>query len=329
MKAVVISSYGGPEKLELQDVPLPEPQRGEVRIKVKATAVNRADVLQRMGRYASSPDCPATVPGLEFAGAVDAIADGVDGFKDGDRVFGLVGGGSYAQYLTVHHRTLARIPENLSFEEAAAIPEAFVTAYDAMVAQCNLSAGEWVLIHAVGSGVGTAAVQIAEAIGARSIGTSRTSEKIDRVKEFGLNHGIVVKEPLFADQVKSITGGAGVHAVLELVGGNYVSEDLDCVATKGRIIVVGLLAGAKVDFSLGKLLTKRVLVRGTTLRARPLEEKIAAGQLLAQNIVPLIESGKLQPVVDKIFDLADSSKAHSYMESDDNFGKIVLRVSES
>jgi NADPH:quinone reductase and related Zn-dependent oxidoreductases len=177
MKAVVISSYGGPEKLELQDVPLPEPQRGEVRIKVKATAVNRADVLQRMGKYTSPPDCPATVPGLEFAGEVDAIADGVDGYKAGDRVFGLVGGGSYAQYLTVHHRTLARIPEKLSFEEAAAIPEAFVTAYDAMVAQCNLSAGEWVLIHAVGSGVGTAAVQIAEAIGARSIGTSRTSEK--------------------------------------------------------------------------------------------------------------------------------------------------------
>lgn len=328
MKAVVISAFGGPENLVLQEVPTPEPQRQEVRVKVKATAVNRADVIQRMGRYAAPPDCPATIPGLEFAGVVDAIADGVDGFDLGDRVFGLIGGGSYAQYVTVHHRTLARIPDNLTFEEAAAIPEAFVTAYDAMVTQCKLSAGEWVLIHAVGSGVGTAAVQIAEAIGARSIGTSRTNEKLDKVREFGISHGLLVKEPVFAEEVKSITGGAGVHVVLELVGGSYVAEDLECVATKGRIIVVGLLAGAKVDFNLGKLLTKRVNMRGTTLRARPIEEKIAAGQLLEQNIAPLVESEKLRPVIDKIYDLADASKAHSYMESDDNFGKIVLKVND-
>jgi NADPH:quinone reductase-like Zn-dependent oxidoreductase len=197
-----------------------------------------------------------------------------------------------------------------------------------MVSQSGLSAGEWVLIHAVGSGVGTAAVQIAEAIGARSIGTSRTSEKIDRVKEFGLNEGLLVKETKFAEQVRSITGGAGVNVVLELVGGDYVSEDLDCIAIKGRIIIVGLLAGAKVDFHLGKLLTKRAVVRGTTLRARPLEEKIIAGQLLAQHIVPLIEAGKIRPVIDKVFELADSAKAHAYMESDDNFGKIILRVGD-
>lgn len=326
MKAVVVTEPGGPEVLQIQDVPDSHAQKGEVRIKVMATAVNRADLLQRKGLYPAPPGTHPNIPGLEFAGLVIDIGQDVFGMKPGDRVFGLVPGGSYAELVVVNHRTLARIPDNLTFVEAAAVPEAFVTAYDAMVSQGGLRSGEWVLIHAVGSGVGTAAVQICRALGARCIGTSRTKDKIDRAMELGMHRGIIMEKGDFADQVKTIVGGDGVNLVLELVGGSYVVEDLECIANQGRIILVGLLAGAKVEVNLGAILRKRVLVKGTTLRARPLEEKIVAGQLLANNIVPLFESGQLKPIVDKTFALADVVKAHEYVEKNDSFGKVVLTL---
>ncbi|MDZ4838281.1 MAG: NAD(P)H-quinone oxidoreductase [Candidatus Melainabacteria bacterium] len=326
MKAVIVTESGGPEVLQLQDVPDPQAQHGEVRVKVMATAVNRADLIQRKGNYPAPPGTVANILGLEFAGVVIDVGEGVFGMKPGDRVFGLVPGGSYAEFVVVNHRTLARIPDNLTFVEAAAVPEAFVTAYDAMVSQGNLKSGEWVLIHAVGSGVGTAAVQICRALGARCIGTSRTKDKVDRAMELGLHRGIVMEKGDFAAEVKTIVGAQGVNLVLELIGGNYVAEDLECIADQGRIILVGLLAGAKVDMNLGAILRKRVLLKGTTLRARPLEEKIVAGQLLANNIVPLLESGQLKPIIDKTFPLADAAKAHEYVEKNDSFGKVVLTL---
>jgi putative PIG3 family NAD(P)H quinone oxidoreductase len=326
MRAIVIREPGGPEVLEMREVPKPEPSRGEVRVHVRATAVNRADLLQRMGSYPAPAGSPADIPGLEIAGEVDAVGADVAELAHGDRVMGIVGGGGYAEYLVVHARTLARIPEGMPFADAAAIPEAFLTAWDAMVAQGRLSSGETVLVHAAGSGVGTAAVQIASAIGARPIGTMRTPQKLGRARELGLKDGIVVEGARFADEVLARTAGRGVDVVLELVGGAYVAQDLLCLAPRGRIVVVGTMGGGRVDLDLSLLMRKRAELRGTVLRARPLEEKILAGQALQRHLVPLFESGALRPVVDRVLPLARAADAHRLMQNNDAFGKLVLEV---
>ena len=326
MRAIVIREPGGPDVLELREVPTPTPQRGEARVRVRATAVNRADLIQRMGAYPAPPDSPRDIPGLELAGEVDAVGEGVTSVKVGDRVFGLAGGGTYAEHVVVHARTLVRLPEGLSFVEGAAIPEAFVTAYDAMVVQARLAAGETVLVHAAGSGVGTAAVQIARAVGAFSIGTARTAEKLDRTRPMGLGEGIVVEGGKFAEKVSAITSGRGVDVVVELVGGAYVAEDLACVAARGRIVVVGMLGGARVDMDLGVLMRKRVELRGTMLRSRPLEEKIEAANVLARHLAPLFATRQLEPVIDRVLPLARAGEAHAYVASNDGFGKVVLEV---
>jgi putative PIG3 family NAD(P)H quinone oxidoreductase len=326
MRAIVIREPGGPDVLELRDVPTPTPQRGEARVRVRATAVNRADLLQRMGAYPAPPDSPRDIPGLELAGEVDAVGEGVTAVKVGDRVFGLAGGGTYAEQVVVHARTLVRMPEGLTFAEGAAIPEAFVTAYDAMVVQGRLAAGESVLVHAAGSGVGTAAVQIARVIGAFSIGTARSSVKLDRARPMGLGEGVVVEGGKFAEKVNAITDGRGVDVVLELVGGGYLVEDLACVAPRGRIVLVGLLAGTRADLDLGLVLRKRIELRGTVLRSRPLEEKIDAARVLGRHLAPLFATRQLEPVIDKVLPLARAAEAHAYMASNDGFGKVVLEV---
>ncbi len=232
--------------------------------------------------YPAPPGSPADIPGLEIAGEVDAVGHDVTELGLGDRVFGVVGGGGYAEHLTVHARTLARMPDGMSFTDAAAVPEAFVTAWDAMVEQAALTAGEIVLVHAVGSGVGTAALQIAKAIGARTVGTARTADKLERARPLGLDEGLVVDGAMFADEVRKTLPAkgsvSGADVVVELVGGAYVAEDLACLAPKGRIVVVGMMAGARVDLDLGVLMHRRAEVRGTVLRARPLEEKILAAR---------------------------------------------------
>jgi putative PIG3 family NAD(P)H quinone oxidoreductase len=324
MKAIVISQFGGPEVLQLRDVETPEPGHGEVRVRVRATAVNRADLLQRIGVYPAPPDSPADIPGLEFAGEVEALGSGVSDVRIGERVFGLCGGGSYAEGLVVHSRAVARIPENLSFNEAASIPEAFITAWDAMVTQAGLAAGETVLIQAAGSGVGTAAVQIARAVGARSVGTARTASKLERARALGLDHVVVAENGKFAAKVMDVSGAADV--ILELVGGPYVAEDLACVAKRGRIVVVGLMAGIRSEIDLNVLLFKRATMIGTVLRSRPLEEKITATQQFARHVVPLFARGSLKPVVDRVLPLAQASEAHAYLESNEGFGKVVLEV---
>jgi NADPH2:quinone reductase len=326
MRAIFIRERGGPEVLELRETPSPIPSRGEVRVRIRATAVNRADLMQRLGTYPAPADVPPDIPGLELSGEVDAVGEGVTDLVLGDRVFGLVGGGAYAEQMTVHARALAKMPAGMSFTDAAAIPEAFITAYDAMVTQAGLASGERVLVHAVGSGVGTAAVQIARAIGARSIGTARGADKIERAKTLGLDEGIVPRDGRFADAVMKLTDGVGVDVVVELVGGAYVAEDLACIALKGRIALVGILAGPRVDFDLGALLRKRADIRGTMLRSRPLEEKIAATQAFARHVVPLFERGVLRPVVDRVLPLEKAAEAHAAMAANDGFGKIVLEV---
>ncbi len=326
MKAIVIERPGGPEVLAWQEVPTPEPARGEVRVRVRATAVNRADLLQRMGYYPAPPDSPQQIPGLEYAGEVDAIGAGVSAWKPGDRVFGLVGGGAYAEQLVAHADTLARMPAALSFTDAAAIPEAFITAWDAMVTQAGLGAGETVLVHAVGSGVGTAAVQIARALSARALGTARTAAKLARAGKLGMDRGFAIPDGKFADDVLRATEGRGVDVVLELVGGGYVAEDLLCAAQRARIVVVGLMAGVRGDLDLGLILRKRLVLRGTQLRNRPLSEKIEAMQTFARHVVPLVASGALTPVVEKIFPLAEAAAAHTAMAANEGFGKLVLAV---
>jgi putative PIG3 family NAD(P)H quinone oxidoreductase len=325
MRAIVITKPGGPEVLELCEVETPEPSPGYVRVRIHACAVNRADLLQRMGAYPAPPDAPRDIPGLEIAGEIDAVGAGVTELALGDPVFGVVGGGAYAEAVCVHARTLAKIPDGLDFTRAAAVPEAFVTAYDAMVLQGELASGDTVLVHAAGSGVGTAALQIARAVGARTIGTARSEAKLERCRELGMFAGVVPeKGPVFAARVKELTGGGGVDVVLELVGGDYVPESMASLAEKGRLVLVGLMAGTRADVDLAVLLRRRLRLFGTVLRARPLEEKILAARALSHNLAPLFASGALKAIVDRVLPLEKAAEAHAYVASNDSFGKVVL-----
>jgi len=294
-----------------------------VRVRVRATAINRADLLQRMGAYPAPADAPPDVPGLELAGEVDALGPGVERFAIGDRVFGLVGGGSYAEAVVSHERALAKIPDRLSFEEAAAVPEAFITAHDAIVGQAGLRGGETLLVHAVGSGVGTAAAQLGRALGVFVIGTARTADKLERARPLGMAAGVVPDGNKFADAVRK-HGEPSV--VLELVGGPYLDEDIRTVGVLGRVVLVGLLAGARTEIDLSGILRKRIRVLGTVLRARPLEEKIAAMRSFEAHVVPLLERGLIEPVIDTVMDLDAAAAAHERMASNVGFGKIILRV---
>ena len=323
MRAIAITRPGGPEVLQLVDRPAPEPSRGEVRVRVRATAVNRADLLQRMGAYPAPADASPDIPGLELAGEVDALGPGVERLAIGDRVFGLIGGGAYAEQLVSHERALAKIPQGLSFEHAAAIPEAFITAHDAIVGQANLRGGETLLVHAVGSGVGTAAVQLGRALGVAVIGTARTADKLERAKALGMTAGVVAENAKFADAVKQ---HGEPHVVLELIGGPYLDEDIRATAVQGRIVLVGLLAGGRTELDLGGILRKRLRVFGTVLRARPLEEKLAVMRTFEAQVVPLLQRGLIAPVIDTVMDLDAAGAAHARMASNVGFGKIILRV---
>jgi putative PIG3 family NAD(P)H quinone oxidoreductase len=324
MRAIAMRGSGGPEVLELVERPRPEPGHGEVLVAVRATAVNRADLLQRIGVYPAPPGVPADIPGLEYAGEVEAIGPGVTELAVGDRVFGLVAGGAYAEALVTHARATAHIPDGLSFEEAAAIPEAFITAYDAMVTQGGLRGGEALLVHAIGSGVGSAAVQLGRALGAEVLGTARSEDKLDRARGLGLAYPILVAaDGRFADATRKLAP-TGAAVVLELVGGAYLEEDLRCVAELGRIVVVGLTAGARCTLDLGLLLRKRARLLGTTLRARPLEERITTTRVFEREVVPLLRRGAVRPVVDRVLPLTEAARAHEAVGANQNFGKIVL-----
>jgi putative PIG3 family NAD(P)H quinone oxidoreductase len=327
VRAIAITKFGGPEVLALVDRPTPRPGAGEIRVRVRAAGVNRADIVQRRGGYPAPEGAPADIPGLEFAGEVEALGEGATEWQIGDRVFGLVGGGAYAEELVTHQRLVARIPEELSFVDAAAVPEAFITAYDALSSQAELSMGETVLIHAAGSGVGTAAVQLARACGARPIGTSRTPEKLERARELGLDEAIVVTEGSFADDVMKLTYGLGVDVVLELVGGDYLRQDLACTARRGRIVLVGLLAGRVAELDLATLLSRRLLLRGTALRSRDLEEKMVVTQTFARHLLPLLAARRLRAVVDEVLPLSQAAVAHVRLEKSGVFGKVVLDCS--
>jgi len=326
MRAIVIREPGGPEVLELRDVPDPEVPHGHVRVRVRAAGVNRADLLQRAGFYPAPPGSPRDVPGLEYAGTVEALGPGVTRFAVGDRVFGLVGGGAYAEKLVAHEREVARVPGGLGDVEAAAAPEAFVTAYDALLVRGRLQPGERVLVHAAGSGVGTAAIQVARAIGCSVVGTSRTADKIARCRALGMRAGVGPGKGAFADQVLAATGGAGADVVIDLVGGDYARESLAACAARARVVLVGLTGGATAEMPLGLILQKRLEIIGTVLRARPLEEKIEAARMLEKNLAPWLAEGRVRSVVDRVFSLAEAAAAHAYVATNVSFGKVVLAV---
>lgn len=326
MRAIVIREPGGPDVLTVRDVPEPDPPHGYIRVRVSHAGVNRADLMQRAGRYPAPPGAPADIPGLEYAGTVDAVGPNARRFREGDRVFGLVAGGAYADKLIVHEREAAAVPEGLSDEQAAAVPEAFLTAYDALVVRARLEPGERVLIHAAGSGVGTAGIQIAKALGCFVVGTSRTPDKLDRCRELGMHEGIVPKAGALAEEVRRVTGGAGVDVVLDLVGGDTLRDTLGACAPLARIALVGLVAGGRTELNLSEILSRRLTLVGTVMRARPLEEKIEAAKLLTRTLCPWLAAGLVRPVVDRVFPLDDAAGAHAYVAENTSFGKVLLRA---
>lgn len=324
MKAIVITMAGGPEMLSLREVPTPEPDAGEILVRVRAAGINRADVLQRMGQYPPPPGAPADVPGMEYAGEVAELGAGSEGWKVGDRVMGLVPAGGYAEFVTVNEAVALRVPASWSFEQAAAVPEAFITAHDALVRQMGLRAGESVLIHAVGSGVGTAAVQLVRAYGARAFGTSRSAAKLERARSLGLEVGIDSGREDFAQVVRQHTRGEGVDVVLDLVGAPLLAGSIQALARGGRMIVVGLTGGRSAPIDLGAVLSKRLTIVGTVLRARTLAEKINVTAHFAAEVMPLLEGGIVRPVVERSYPLAEAAEAHRRLESNEVFGKLVL-----
>ena len=329
MKSVRIVSFGGIEGLQIVDVSdVPQPTADRVRVRVRAAGINRADILQRLGRYPAPPGYPPDIPGLEFAGEVESLGEEARAWKVGDRVFGITGGGAQAEYVTVPESMLARVPDNLSWAEAGAIPEVFMTAHDALFTQCRLQMGERVLIHAAGSGVGTAASQLVKAAGALAYGTSRTPEKLERAKELGLSESIAVgNDPsAFTNAVKEWTGGQGVNVILDLVGATYLKANLESLATKGRLIFVGTTSGAKAEIDYSIVMSKRLRIMGTSLRTRSIEEKAAATRLFSQHVVPLLASGSVRPVIDRVFPLDEVREAHQRIESNESFGKVVLAI---
>jgi len=324
MRAVVLDSYGGPEVLTIREVPDPVPGPDEVLVDVVATAVNRADLLQRMGLY-PGPPMVDEIPGLEFAGVIAAVGSRVLDAAEGDAVMGIVAGASYAERLVAHERTLLPLPSTVALADAAAIPEVFLTAYDALVVQGGLTTGRTALVHAGASGVGTAAIQIASAIGARVVVTAST-DKVGRCRDLGADLAVDYRNDDFVEATLEHTLGRGVDVILDVVGGDYVARNLECLSPGGTIIQVGVMGGGRTKLDVGELLRKRARLIGTTLRSRPIEEKITLARRARTEMLPHFERGAMVPVIDSRYPLDEVADAHRRMASNENVGKIVLDV---
>ncbi len=338
MRAVVLTEFGEPEVLRITDVPVPVPAADEVLVRVHATALNRADLLQRRGFYPNPFPGAHDIPGMEFAGEVvatpaapaNAAAARVSRFKPGDHVMGIVSGGAYAEYVVIPAAQAMRTPRGMSLADAAAIPEVFITAWDALVLQGGLKPGGTALVHAGASGVGTAAIQICRAMGARIIVTCSGArggvDKMQACRDLGASLVIDYTTQDFAKEVADYTQGKGVDVVLDVIGGDYTVRNVACLALKGRIIQVGTMAGPSKDFNVASLMGKRASIIGTVLRPRPKEEKIAVSQAFAEALLPDFDAGVLKPIIDKRFTLDQIVAAHQHMEANANVGKIVVTV---
>lgn len=322
-KAIRIREPGGPEVLEVGEIEVSNPGPTQVLVEVSAAGLNRADCLQRRGFYPAPPGVPADVPGLEFAGVIESVGDSVEAWKPGDRVMGIVGGGAMATRLVTEAAELMPIPEGLTFDEAAAVPEVFLTAYDAIILQGGLQKGETVLLHAVASGVGTAAIQLAWVIGAESVGTSRTAHKLPRCTELGLTHAVLVEDGAFAGTVKSAVPD-GVNVILDTVGAAYLAQNVQVIAKRGRIIVIGLMGGVKGELPLGLLLAKRASIHGSVLRSRSPEEKASLTKSFTEKMLGKFSTGDLKPIIDDALPMTDIQSAHERMDANKTFGKLVL-----
>jgi len=324
----VLGEHGGPDVLRVSDTPAPIAGPDEILVDIAHSAVNRADVLQRMGLYADPRQPAVEIPGLEYAGTVAALGSRVTGWSVGDRVMGIESGGCYAEQVATYARQALSVPDNVDLADAAAIPEVFITAWDALVVQGGLTSGRWALVHAGASGVGTAAIQIAASIGAH-VAVTCSAGKMEACRQLGAD---IVLERSPADWLTGLRtelgdrGVAGVDVVLDVVGGEEVNRNLSAVRERGHIVQVGLLGGGSATVNVGALLSKRVSWTGTVLRARPLEEKLAICQRFAAEVVPLFAAGALRPVIDRRYRLDDAAEAHRVMEADANVGKILLDV---
>ena len=322
MKAITIPHYGGPEVLTLAEVADPIPGPDEIRVKVEHSALNRADTLQRRGAYPDPVVREVEIPGLEYSGVVESVGSRVSLWSPGDRVMGIETGACYAEFVVTHERQALPVPSNIDSRDAAALPEVFLTAWDALVVQGGLTSGRWALVHAGASGVGTAAIQIAKAIGARVVVTC-SARKMQACRDLGAD---LVLERSPADWASALTAAIpqGVDVVLDVIGGEEADRNLTVARRQGRIIQVGLMGGGQTNVNLGLLLSKRIQWTGTTLRMRPLEQKLDVCQRFIAEMIPLFESGAMKPIIDSRFPLADAAAAHRYMEDDANIGKILL-----
>jgi putative PIG3 family NAD(P)H quinone oxidoreductase len=325
MKAVTIAEFGGPEVLTVTEVPDPTLSEGQVLVDVYATALNRADLLQRRGKYPPPPG-ESEILGLECAGVVSACGAGVNSVKVGDRVMALLAGGGYAERVAMDARMAIPIPDSLSFVEAAAIPEAFLTAREALFVLGDLKPQENVLIHAAAGGVGSAAVQLARANGSTVFGTAGSDVKLKFVESLGAKAAINYKTADFAAAIKDQTGGVGAHVVLDFIGASVWEQHAKCLANAGRCVVIGVMGGTQATVNFGQLLFKRLQILGLVMRTRPLIDKIAMTKRFIRDSLPLLGSGHLRPVVDQVYDLAHAGDAHQRMESNANIGKIIVKV---
>lgn len=326
MQAVVLESHGGPEVLTLREVPDPVPGPEEVLVEVVGTALNRADLLQRMGLYPDpAPASEHEIPGMEFAGRVVEVGTRCRAAQVGDEVMGIVSGGAYAERLATHERQVLAVPSSVPLADAAAIPEVWITAWDALVRQGGLRPGGVALVHAGASGVGTASIQIVKATGASVIVTTSTG-KVEACAALGADLVVDYTADDFVEAVRAFTAGRGADVVLDVIGGDYLDRNIDAAARGGRIIQVGVMGQGLSTFALGKLLPKRLTITGTVLRPRPLEEKIAVTQQFGREVLPWFDRGAARPVIDSRYPLARIAEAHEHMAANANVGKIVVDV---
>ena len=325
MKAIIRTGDGCPEVLILTEVPAPVPGAKQLLVNVRATAVNRLDTLQRAGLY-PPPSGESEILGLEIAGTVESVGDEVTRFIRGDRVFGLIGGGGYAEQAVIDYRMAIPLPKEWSFEQAAAIPEVFFTANETLFTLGRLGQNETVLIHAGGSGVGTAGTQMAHQIGARVFITAGSEDKIMKSKALGCTEGINYKACNFAEEIMRLTKGEGVDVVQDFIGAPYLEQNLSILKPRGRLIMAGLMGGATVEANLKHILRKRLQIYGSVMRSLPIEEKIQITKRFVNRWLPLLREGRIKPIIDTVTRLSHAREAHEYMEANRNFGKIILTI---
>ncbi len=323
MRAVTITSPGGPEVLRLAEVPDPVPGPGEVLVEVAAAGVNRADLLQRQGAYPPPPGAPEH-PGLECSGRVTAVGPGVSGWAPGDEVCALLAGGGYAELVAVPAGQLLPLPRGVSLTDAAALPEAACTVHSNVVAWARLAPGETLLVHGGASGIGTMAIQLGKALGARVACTAGSAAKLERCRKLGADLAVPYRDEDFVTAVHDFTGGAGADVILDLVGGSYLPRNVAALAVGGRLVVIAVQGGSRGELDLGLLMRKRASVHGSTLRARPLAEKAAVVAAVAAEVWPLVSEGRVQPVIERVLPLAEAAAAHRLLEEGGHVGKVLL-----